>query len=41
MIESIDDYYEKYKDRVDFIKNLSEAEKEKYLMEKFGLGEIE
>ena len=41
VIESIDDYYEKYKDRVDFIKNLSESEKEKYLMEKFGLGEIE
>lgn len=41
VIESIDDYYEKYKDKVDFIKNLSESEKEKYLMDKFGLGEIE
>ena len=35
VIKSIDEYYEKYKDRVDFVKNLSCAEKEQYLLRKF------
>ena len=37
VIKSIDEYYEKYKDKVDFVKNLSESEKEAYLVEKFHL----
>jgi len=37
VIRSIDEYYEKYKDKVDFIKNLSYSEKERYLIEKFNL----
>lgn len=37
VIKSIDEYYEKYKDKVDFVKHLSPSEKEQYLIEKFGL----
>lgn len=39
VIKSIDEYYEKYKDKVDFVKNLSSSEKEQYLIKKFGLKE--
>lgn len=35
VIRTIDEYYEKYKDKVDFTKNLSRKEKEAYLIEKF------
>lgn len=37
VIRSIDDYYERYKDRVDFVKNLSEKDKERYLCKKYNL----
>lgn len=39
VIKSIDEYYEKYKDKVDFVKSLSSSEKEQYLIKKFGLKE--
>lgn len=37
VIRSIDDYYEKYKDKVDFVKNFSEKDKERYLCKKYNL----
>lgn len=37
VIRTIDEYCEKYKDRVDYVKDLSADEKEKYLREKFDL----
>lgn len=37
VIKTIDEYYEKYKDLVDYVKDYSDIEKEKYLREKFGI----
>ena len=37
VIRSIDDYYEKYKDKVDFVKKFSEKDKERYLCKKYNL----
>lgn len=37
VIETIDDYYEKNKDLVDYTKNLSPTEKKEYLIKKYTL----